>query len=69
MWKWYVVCTTTVEYFSRQSFQIRNVSILKRGQVSNMMSFDHDDDTAYNYLKCTVTNIIKRFWPSSFNCI
>ena len=50
---------------SIDSFQIRNVSILKRGQQHDV----HDDDTAYNYLKCTVTNIIKRFWPSSFNCI
>ena len=34
-----------------------------------MMSVDHDDDTADNYLKCPITNIIKRFWLSSFNCI
>ena len=35
MWKWYVVCT--VEYFYRQSFQIRNVSILKRGQQHDVI--------------------------------
>lgn len=37
MWKWYIVCTTTVEYFYRQSFQIRNVSILERGQQHDVI--------------------------------
>lgn len=37
MWKWYVVCTTTVEYFYRKSFQIRNVSILERGQQHDVI--------------------------------